>query len=622
MKSGIGVIVGTGMLLAACGPAENAQGPDEMFDAAEQKMTQAFFQHIPEAATTVGLDENIVSGTSVRFMDRSIDGNRERNRALEDALASLQSIDPESLSPKERRRHALFTALFDGALAPSRVVDYGTTAGDWSFWYTPYAIVQNSGPTVEIPRTLTSLQQVNNAAEAEAYLGRLGAAAQALDGTLESFRAAVAQGAGPPDFIIEKSLAVVEAFIEAGAGENPLYVSFVDSLASAGVANADDYTDRALGIIEADVIPAYQRIADYLAEISTSAPHDAGIWRLPNGEALYAAMILHMTDTNKSADEIHELGLREVDRIALEMDSILRSEGYADGTVAERMQLLFVEPRFLYSNDAEGKAALLKDIRTDIDEMYARLPDVFLNVPDVDLAIRAIPDFSQASAPLAYYSEPAPDGSRPGVYFINLRDTAELPSWTMATLNYHEAIPGHHLDSATGVSTASTPLEQALYSNASAEGWALYAEQLAAEMGMYEGDPYGDLGRLQAELFRAARLVVDTGIHDQRWSREQAIDYMVSVTGVDEASAVSEVERYAVLPGQALGYKLGQLMILELRAEAKQVLGDTFDIREFNQQVLDAAAYPLPIIDRSVREWIGASEAKGVTGLEGDVTPD
>jgi uncharacterized protein (DUF885 family) len=617
MNLKVGVMIGALVLLTACGPRDEATTPaadarsaEAAFDAAVQKMTVAYFSHVPEAATQLGIPEQDVPGTGDRMMDRSVDGNAARNRALEAALVELNAVDAESLSPDRRRTHAVLTTLFDGALAPSRVVDYGTTAGAWTLWYIPYSIVQNSGPTVDIPNFLSSQQPVGNAAEAEAYLMRLANVREALDGALESYKYGVQQGAIPPDFIVEKSLAVVEAFIEPPAGKNSLYVTFADKLEAAGIENAEDYADRALEIIDAEVIPAYQRIANYLSEIRGSAPHDAGIWRLPDGEALYAAMIRHMTDSNLSADDVHRTGLDEVERITLEMDEILRSAGYTEGTVGERMQQLNVEERFLYSNDAEGKAKLLNDVRAQVEGMYAVLPDWFRKLPKHAVEVRPVPEFSQNSAPTGYYNPPAPDGSRPGYYFINLRDTALHPSWTLPTLSYHEAVPGHHLDGATAMELEVPQVVKALWSNTSGEGWALYAEQLAAEMGMYADDPFGDLGRLQAELHRAVRLVVDTGMHAKKWSRERAIDYMVGVEGLDEATATSEIERYAVWPAQALGYKLGQLRIVALREEAKQALGDAFDIRDFNQTVLDVASTPLPFIEYTVRDWIAASVEK------------
>lgn len=614
MKLKTSVIVSVCVLLAACGQEEGTNGqagnveqPDVLFDVAVQEMSIAYFSHVPEAATQLGISEETIPGTARRMMDRSIDGNAARNSALEAALAGLNAIHAETLTPDRQRTHAVVTTLFEGMLSPSRVVDYGTTAGAWTAWYTPYAIAQNSGPTVDIPNFLNSQQPVTSAEEAEVYLVRLASVRQALDGSLESYRHGVQAGAIAPDFIIEKSLAVIEAFLEPDAGQNPLYLSFVEKLEAAEIENASGYADRALQIVDAEILPAYQRIADYMGEIKASAPHDAGLWRLPNGEALYAAMIRHMTDSNLSADDVHRTGLDEVNRITSEMNKILRAEGYEDGTVGERMQLLNVESKFLYANDAEGKEKLLDDLRKIIDGMYAELPNWFRNIPEHKVEVRMVPKFSEAAAPMGYYNNPAPDGSRPGYYFINLRDTALHPSWTLPTLSYHEAVPGHHLDGATSIDRDVPMLVKALWSNTSGEGWALYAERLAAEMGMYADDPYGDLGRLQAELHRAVRLVTDTGMHAKKWSREEAIDYMVETEGLDEATSTSEIERYVVWPAQALGYKLGQLKILALRKEAQLALGDAFDIRDFNQQVLDVASSPLPYIEATVRKWIASS---------------
>ncbi|NCF15212.1 MAG: DUF885 family protein [Gammaproteobacteria bacterium] len=614
MKLRIAALAGALLFATACGPsdesappAHTAQNLNEQFDAAIQEMSMAYFSHVPEAATQIGMPEETVPGTSERMMDRSLDGNAARNQALEGALAELSSIDVELLSPDRQRTHAVVTTLFEGMLSPSRAVDYGTTAAAWTAWYMPYPIAQNSGPTVDIPNFLNSQQPVTNAEEAEAYLARLAAVRSALDGALESYRHGVQAGAIPPDFIVEKSLAVVESFMAPGAGQNAMYLSFTDKLEQAGLENAGDYADRALQIIDAEIIPAYQKIADYMGEIKGAAPHDAGLWRLPNGEALYAAMIRHMTDLDLSADDIHRTGLDEVNRISSEMDKLLRAEGYDEGTVGERMQLLNVESRFLYANDAEGKEQLLDDVRAMVDGMYAELPNWFRNVPEHEVEVRMVPEFSQASAPMGYYNNPAPDGSRPGYYFINLRDTSLHPSWTLRTLSYHEAVPGHHLDGATSVDRDAPLLVKALWSNTSGEGWALYAEQLAAEMGMYADDPYSDLGRLQAELHRAVRLVVDTGMHAKKWSREEAIAYMVETEGLDEATSTSEIERYVVWPGQALGYKLGQLKIVALREEAMKALGDSFDIRDFNQQILDVASSPMPYIESTTREWLAVA---------------
>ena len=604
------------LLLSACGPAESPgprvadtetaqqESADDAFDRSLDDLTRAFFYHSPEAATRYGVSELTVPRTSHRLMNRSIDGEIARREEINAALARLNALDPADLGGNRPRVHAVVTTLIGGVMAPAGVVEFGTTIDGFGFWYLPYTINQLSGPTVDIPNFLNTQQPVTDAEEAEAYLVRLAQVEGALDGALENVRQAVAKGAIPPDFVVEKSLGVVESFIESPAEENALYVSFVDRLETAAVENSGEYAEQARAIIADDVMPAYQRIADFLGEIRGSAPHDAGIWRVPGGEELYKAMIRHMTDTYQDPEEIHQVGLDEVARITAEMDAILRAEGYTEGTVGERMQQLGSEERFLYPNNEGGRQAALADARSQIEAISAELPNWFNVIPKHPVEVRRVPEFSEASAPTGYYNDPAPDGSRPGIYWLNLRDTALHPKFGLPTLSFHEAIPGHHMQGATNVEQDLPPIVWAIWSNAAGEGWALYAEQLAAEMGMYDDDPFGDLGRLQAELHRAVRLVVDTGMHAMRWSREQAIEYMIDAEGLEESTAVSEIERYAVWPGQALGYKLGMLKILELREEAQARLGDRFDIREFNDTVLLVAATPLPYIEATVREWI------------------
>jgi len=616
-------LTGLFFVLIACGPrgdeqapaqtqseptTETAESADSVFDRALDDMTRAFFYHNPEQATIYGVSELVVPRTAHRLKNRSPLGETGRREELRAALERMRELDPADLTGNRPRTHAVVTTLMAGALAPAAVVDWGTTIDGFGFYFLPYTINQISGPTVDIPNFLNSKQAVNNGEQAEAYLVRLANVQDALDSALESFRLAVSKGAIPPDFVIDKSLAVVESFVEAPAEQNPIYTSFLERLDAANVEGAAAYAEQALTIISGEVIPAYTRIGDYLAEIRASAPHEAGIWRVPRGEALYAAMVRHMTDSERSPDEVHQIGLDEVERITREMDAILRSEGYSEGSVGERMQQLNSEERFLYPNSAEGRAALIADAAAQIDGIREVLPQWFATMPQYPVEVRAVPEYSQDSAPTGYYNPPAKDGSRPGVYWINVRDTAMHPRFALPTLTYHESIPGHHLHFATAVDQDMPPLVTAIWSNAAGEGWALYSEQLAAEMGMYEDDPYGDLGRLQAELHRAVRLVVDTGMHAMKWSREQAIEYMIDAEGVEEGTAVSEVERYAVWPGQALGYKLGMLKILELREEAQQELGDKFDIRAFNDTVLHVASTPLPYIEATVRDWIRQSD--------------
>jgi uncharacterized protein (DUF885 family) len=520
----------TGVLLvcAGCGPADDTPAPvakelataeqsaesaDSDFDRALDDMTRAFFYHNPEQATIYGVSELVVPRTAHRLKSRSPLGETGRREELFAALERMQAMDPADLSGDRPRIHAVVTTLMMGALAPASVVDYGTTVDAFGFYFVPYTINQISGPTVDIPNFLNNTQPVNSGEEAKAYLVRLAAVDDALDGALESFRIGVSKGAIPPDFVVDRSLAVVEAFVEAPAEENALYVSFVERLDAADVDGAAAYAERALKIVADEVIPSYRRIGDYLAEIRSSVPHEAGIWRLPKGEALYAAMIRHMTDMERSPDEVHQIGLDEVERITSEMDAILKSEGYTDGTVGERMQQLNLENRFVYPNTVEGKAAVIEDARAYIDGIKDILPQWFATMPGYPVEVRPVPEFSQDSAPTGYYKPPARDGSRPGTYWLNVADTGSHPRYALPTLTYHESIPGHHLQGATGIDQDVPPIVMAIRSNAAGEGWALYAERLATEMGMYQGDPYGNLGRLQAELHRSVRLVVDTGMH-------------------------------------------------------------------------------------------------------------
>jgi uncharacterized protein (DUF885 family) len=331
------------VLLTGCGPRGDEPAPaaaeaaadtpiaepaDSVFDRALDDMTRAFFYHNPEQATVYGVSELVVPRTAHRLKSRSPLGETGRREELGAALERMQAVDPAKLTGDRPRTYAILTTLMTGAFAPTRVAEYGTTTDGFGFWYLPYTINQISGAIVDIPNFLNTKQPVTDAEQAEAYLVRLAAVEGALDGALETFRIAVSNGAIPPDFVVDKSLAVVEAFVAAPPEENAVYTSFLGRLDAAGVDDASAYAERALEIVADEVIPAYERIGDYLGEIRPSAPHEAGIWRLPRGEALYAAMIRHMTDTERSPDEVHQIGLDEVERITSDMDAILRSEGY------------------------------------------------------------------------------------------------------------------------------------------------------------------------------------------------------------------------------------------------------------------------------------------------------
>jgi uncharacterized protein (DUF885 family) len=338
---------------------------------------------------------------------------------------------------------------------------------------------------------------------------------------------------------------------------------------------------------------------------AAAAVQAAGVGRLPDGAAYYAAALKQMTTTDYTPAQVHALGLSEVTRVGAEMDALLKSQGLTEGSVSSRVQALHKDPRFLLPDTEEGRQQLLARYQQILDEVNARMPDYFRTVPAGKISVQRVPVAAEKGSAGAYYQPAAMDGSRPGIFFANLRDVHETATWTMKTLAYHEGIPGHHFQISTALNLKNMPFirQQTLYT-AYAEGWALYAEQLAAEIGMYKDDPFGDLGRLESEMFRATRLVVDTGLHAYGWTREQAIAYMVDNTGMNESEVISEVERYMGQPGQACAYKIGQLKILELRERAKAALGPKFDLKDFHAVVLENGGVPLTLLDSLVNEWI------------------
>jgi len=573
----------------------------------EAEITRAYYTQLPEWATYYGASEDLAgTGYGAKLTARSPDSEAARRAAFRALLARLDTVDLAAASDRDRTVHALLKTQLQSALAPANVVDYGAMLSDWGMWFVPYPVTQLSGPQDAIPKLLEGQHAIRDAADAENYLARLAAYGAAVDQAIETLEHDRKLGVVPPDFVIDKALATITGRSAGDPAAHPLATGLAAKASEAGLESPEQWAARAATLVRDSVIPANQRLAAKLQALHGEATHDAGIWRLPQGEALYQAMILHMTDTTRTAQEIHDIGLAEVARITGEMDAILKREGYVDGSVGERMAVLAREPRFAFANDAEGKARLLAFINGEVDKINQQLPQWFAKLPPQPVVVRQIPPQAEGSSSGGYYDPPALDGSRPGTYWINLRDTAIWPSFKLKTLSYHEANPGHHLQNSLGMSPDAPALATLMASNAFGEGWALYAEALAKEMGMYADDPWGDLGRLQDELHRAVRLVVDTGMHAKRWSREQAIEYMVATEGGHPKEAEAEVERYAVWPAQALGYKIGMLEIQRLRGVAEQALGERFDIGAFHQVVLEDGGIPLQVLEAKVRAWTAA----------------
>lgn len=575
----------------------------------ESRLGTTYFAWFPEIATFYGVPEALAgAGYGARLSSRSPADETAKRAEFKSLLVALDGIDDSSLSTGDHERRDVIASLLGGALAPAGVVDYGAIFSDWGMWFVPYVVTQLSGPQDAVPKLLASQHGVQSEADAENYLARLAAYGEAIDQAIAKIEHDRKLGVVPPAFAIDGALESLFARSAGAPEDHPLATGLGEKARAAGLDDPDAWSARAAAKVGKVVFPANARLAAKLESLREEAGTDAGIWRLPQGAALYRAMIRHMTDTTLSPREIHALGLAEVDRILGEMDVVLRAEGYTEGSVGERIQALGREERFLYPNDAAGKAQLLADLEGYMAEIEPLLPEWFGTLPKHPVVVQAIPPEAEGSSTGGYYNPPAMDGSRPGIYWINLRDTAIWPAYKLKTLTYHEANPGHHLQVALGMTEDAPIILTVLFSNAWGEGWALYSEQLAYEMGLYADDPFGNLGRLQDELWRAIRLVVDTGLHELRWSREQAIEYMVETAGIHPLEAQAEVERYAVWPGQALGYKIGMLEIQRLRRLAEETLGEAFDIRAFHDELLRDGGAPLEVLEGRIRGWIVRQE--------------
>ena len=579
----------------AATPAQAAEGAkmNKLFDAFIQEM----IDHSPEGATGLGMDVGPRAAQRSQLDDRSLAASDDaRKRTAADA-AALRGINRAALSPADRISYDTVSYVTEGQDRAARTFDYagGGVGG-------PYQVSQLTGCYQQIPDFLDSQHPVENAADAEAYLSRLQAFSVALDQDSEQMRHDAGLGVVAPDFVLDKALIQMAAVHDLPASKSNLVGSITRRAKAAGLTG--DYESRASKIYEDAVQPALARQIALTKGLRAKATHDAGVWRLPKGEEYYAQSLQQATTTKLSPKEVHELGLDRVAFISAQLDSDLKKLGRTQGTVGERLRGMYDDPKFQYPNTDEGKEKLLADLNVKVAAVSAKLPQYFKTLPKASLLIKRVPKATEAGAPGGYYNGASLDGKRPGMYYINLRDTAEVPNWTLSTLTYHEGIPGHHLQISFAQEAPLPLIRRIIGFNAYQEGWALYAEQLADEIGMYADDPYGRIGYLHDALFRAVRLVVDTGYHQMRWSREAGIKYYVDHLGDKEASAVTECERYCVWPGQACSYMVGKLTWLRLRAKAKAAMGHRFDIGAFHDTALRNGAMPLDVLGDVIDGYI------------------
>lgn len=567
-----------------------------------EKIFVSFLLDNPELLTMMGIAEQFGYRRHNGQLNDESDAKAQADFARWHAyLADLKAYDPAGQTADQQLSTRVLTWFIDSQLEGER------------FRLHNYPVNQLFGVQSNTPDFLINQHRIDDRRGADDYLARMGQVGRKFTQVQEGLALRESKGIVPPKFVIERVLAEMRAFAAKPAAENPLCVNFsakVEALKDVEAADKPALKNGCNERIDQVVRPAYQQLITFFEGQLGRATEDDGAWKLPDGAAFYAWRVRAQTTTTMTPQQVHDLGVSEVARIEAEMQAILvaQSQLQPGETVAQAMGRLAKDPRFLFPDTEEGRQAMLAGYRQMIAEQLERSRAVIGLSPKAAIEVQRVPEFKQKTAPGAYYQSPTLDGARPGVFYANLRDMGALPKFGMRTLAVHEGVPGHHFQIALAQEREGGPtFRKVLPFTAYSEGWALYAEWLGKEMGLYQDDPYGDLGRLQAELFRAVRLVVDTGIHAQRWTRQQAIDYMVGKTGIPQGEVVAEIERYIVDPGQALAYKVGMLSIRAARQRAEAALGTKWNAeakKGFHDVVLQGGALPLAILDEQVDAWI------------------
>ncbi|MEM1245924.1 MAG: DUF885 domain-containing protein [Acidobacteriota bacterium] len=600
----------TSALLVGC----EREGPRSAPDRVESPVAELADRHAaellassPEWATQLGVSEALAgAGFGGRLADLSAEQQSLERQRVSRWLHEVRRLGEGPLGDEDRLTLELLEFVYELADRQNALgVGLPSVLGP----VTPYAVQQLFGPHVDVPRLLTAQHPLRSDRDVRDWLKRLLAVPRLLDELATQAETDAAAGVAPPRVASQAVASASRAL--AAPSQPPLLRSFSERLKAVELAPGARraFERRARQAWEEEVAPAYVAFADRVEALEPESGDGFGLWRLADGAELYELALEYWGANGLSAEEIHRIGLEDVARIEAEMDRILTQEGLLEGTVGERMARLAGSPEHLVAETDEAKAALVASLQSHVDAVLERAPSWFETVPSQAVEVRRIASHEEDSASGGYYTPPPIDGSRPGIFWINLKSSADVPVYTLKTLTFHEAVPGHHLQAAKALSVRGLPLlRHMLWFGDYGEGWALYAEALAAEMGLYEGDPLGDLGRLRAELYRAVRLVVDTGIHHHRWSRERAIETMVARTGESRASIEREIDRYAVWPGQAASYKLGMIQFQRLRARAERELGEDFDLRRFHEVVLERGAVPMPTLSRLVDRWIAQQE--------------
>jgi uncharacterized protein (DUF885 family) len=574
-------------------------------DAALNDVFERIFQEqvrtSPTYATFLGLDKGELAPLRSMLDTRPVASARAEEAARTDKFIGwLEAVPEAGLSDAARlNREVILWDLKTNNVGPKQ---FGISNPQ-----SPYEVSQQDGSYFSVPDFLHSAHTIDNAADGEAYLSRLAQFATVLDNETAEVRRQAGVGFLAPAWALDLALKQMAEL----RAPTPEQSSMTDSLASRAATKnvAGDWRSRAAKIVADQVYPALNREIAAVSALRASSRQGDGVWRVPHGDEIYAAALAEATTTKFTADEIHKIGLEQVAEISAELDKILRSVDLTTGTVGERLTEFNKRPDQLYPNTDEGRVQLIDDLNVGVKAMYAKLPQAFSTLPDQPLEIRRVPPEIQDGASNGYYRQATLDGSRPAIYFINLKSTGDWPKYTLPALTYHEGVPGHHLQLSIAQKSGDLPmLRRIAFYSAYGEGWALYSEQLADELGGYKGVERA--GYLQSFLFRAERLIVDTGLNHKRWTREQAIEHMVATTGFARGRVQREIERYCASPGQACSYKIGHIAWSRARQKAQKALGAKFDLREFHE-ILREGAMPLTILERRIDERVKARLARG-----------
>ena len=582
-------------LLPGCGgdrTAAPAAGTDADAIALLDQLADNLLRLVPETATSLGIDTGARAALRSQLTDRSAAGQEQITTRLNRDLDQVSVFNTSALSPAVRTSIEVIRSAYSTALQGLSLPYGDVPVGGWR--NTPYVVIQNVGAYLDIPRFLDSDHRIETAADAEAYLARLQSYAKQLDGELGRMQTARGAGLVPPVFLIDKAMTQMRVSAKNASAGGML----VESLERRTKAIPGTWAARARTIAQKEIAPALERQLGELQAQREVATNEAGMWARPRGDEYYQWALRASTTTTMSPDQIHELGRSELERLQAQMDAILKETGYTQGSVGARMLALAKDPRYQFPEGDKGRAEIMAFIEERLGWIKAQMPRAFNTVVNPNMEVRRLPPEEEPGAPGAYGGAGSIDGTIPGRFWINLGTTSLHSKYSLADLAFHEAIPGHIWQ---GEYTHSMPLiRQLLAFNAYSEGWGLYAEQLADELGAYDNDRVGRLGYLQSIAFRACRLVVDTGIHAKRWTREQGVQFFVDVNGSNPLEVASEVDRYCAWPGQACGYKVGHSEINRLRQQAQTALGPKYDLKTFNDTVVLGGNVPLDVLAQNV----------------------